>query len=183
MVKLTSACVGKKAMGEKKSRLARSGLRGIARFCALQKLYGLEFRSSLMDVMKRYAEIDDKRGTEECDVALLSDSVSVSEMDKMFLKRLLEEYQSNSEKIDQAIRGNLSRTWSMERLDPVTKCILRLGITELEFFPEIPENVIFNEYIEIAKAFFETQEVAFINGLLNKVAKELRVTVESAVSV
>lgn len=214
-------------MEEKKKRLARSGLRGMARFCALQKLYEVEFEADLLgskDALQKFPELVEsgedkatkeveKRGTtvtitenNECttknkdtitphsktteeekktwnkestgflklDAVFLSDSVSVSNMDKTFLIRLLKECYKNLDEIDQIIKSNLSETWSIGRLDPVTKCILRLGITEIMRFPETPENVIFNEYIEIAKAFFETSEVAFINGLLNKVGKKLR---------
>lgn len=181
-------------MEEKKKRLAKSGLRGVARFCALQKLYETEFESDLLkvrdifqnsekNVEKSSDTISTKDGrnaknegslSEEFDMAFLSDSISVSEMDREFLKNLLNNCYENLETIDQFIRSSLAETWSLERLDPVTKCILRLGITEIIYFPETPENVIFNEYVEIAKAFFEKSEVAFINGLLNKVGQKAR---------
>lgn len=197
-------------MEEKKKRLAKSGLRGVARFCALQKLYETEFESDLLKVRdifqnsekdksaesnnnkvsQTFARDAEKSGgiigtkdgrnakskvpSDELDMAFLSDSISVSEMDREFLKNLLNNCYENLETIDQFIRSSLAETWSLERLDPVTKCILRLGITEIIYFPETPENVIFNEYVEIAKAFFEKSEVAFINGLLNKVGQKVR---------
>lgn len=153
-------------MEESKKRRAKSGLRGVARFCALQTLYRSEFCDS--SVASVLSETD--KGVE----AFLTESISVFEMDKVFFKRLLDESSKNLSDIDAIIAKNLSKTWSMDRLDPVTKCILQLGVTELMCFKQTPSNVIFNEYIEIAKAFFDTTEVSFINGLLNKVADSVR---------
>ena len=149
-----------------KKRRTKSGLRGVARFCALQTLYRSEFCNST--VASVLGESD--KGAE----AFLTESISVSEMDKVFLKQLLDESSKNLSDVDAIIAKNLSKSWSMDRLDPVTKCILQLGITELMCFKETPSNVIFNEYIEIAKAFFDTPEVSFINGLLNKAADSVR---------
>lgn len=157
---------------EKKKRLKGSGLRGLARFCALQNVYEREFNLSSgrdnvgSDTNTTFVE------------AFLSDAVSISDMDKEFLCRLLTQCNKNVVETDKIINGSLSKNWSMSRLDPVTKCILRLGVTELRFFEEIPSNVIFNEYIELAKSFFDTPEVSFINGLLNKVAEEVRAKTE-----
>lgn len=158
-------------MEEKKKRLAKSGLRGVARFCALQKLYETEFET---DFMKDSGSVEKRSPKEDYDAALLSDSIEVSEMDKVFLRELLKACYENLLDVDQVIQDNLSKTWNIKRLDPVTKGILRLGITELMCFPKTPDSVIFNEYIEVAKAFFETPEVSFINGLLNKAGAKLR---------
>lgn len=149
-----------------KERRAKSGLRGVARLCALQMLYKYEFyNGSVTDVI---VKSDD--GFE----ALLTESISISGMDKNFCKHLLDNSIKNLSEIDNIIIKNLSTNWKIERLDPVIKCILRLGITELLYFPKIPSKVIFNEYIEIAKAFFDTLNVSFVNGLLNKAAGYLR---------
>ena len=153
-------------MEENKKRRAKSGLRGVARFCALQTLYRSEFCNG--SVASGLGE------SEKCTEAFLTESISVSDMDKDFFKRLLDESSKNLMDVDRIIAENLSKSWSMDRLDSVTKCILRLGITELMCFKETPSNVIFNEYIEIAKAFFDTPEVSFINGLLNKAADFIR---------
>ncbi|MBR1734332.1 MAG: transcription antitermination factor NusB [Alphaproteobacteria bacterium] len=150
-------------MKEETKRKEKSGLRGISRFCALQNLYQSEFEN--------VAGISPKEGISE---AVLTESISLSDMDKKFLKELLDKTQQNLLEIDKVIENHLSKNWTIDRLDPVVKCILRLGITELLFFKNIPSNVVFNEYIEIAKAFLDIGEVSFINGLLNKVEKSVR---------
>ena len=52
--------------------------------------------------------------------------------------------------------------------------LLRLGTCELRFMQDAPDTVVFNEYIEIAKAFFETKDVSFANGILNAIAEDNR---------
>lgn len=150
-------------------RRKRSGLRGISRFCALQNLYRSEFFDHISDV-----GVINGNKSEEFSKAFLTESISLADMDEKFFKQLFEQTRGNLHKVDSVIAKNLSKNWSIDRIDPVAKCILRLGITELMFFKDTPPNVIFNEYIEIAKAFFERPEVSFINGVLNKVAESVR---------
>lgn len=134
--------------------------------CAVQTLYGNEFAKN--DIKKVIADF------KQNGQAFLSESISVSEMDTDFFSQLLEATSSNLSAIDEIISTKLAATWKPDRLDPVIRSILRLGVSELMNFPEIPTNVIFNEYIEISKAFFGTNDVAFVNGLLNKAAKKIR---------
>ena len=150
----------------KGARRSRSGLRGIARFCAIQVLYRNEFENANFEQL-----IDSfEKGGE----AFISEELSITDMDKDFFKKLLESASPNIDYLDDLISRKLSSDWKIERLDPVVKSILRLGITELRYFQEIPANVIFNEYIEISKAFFDSRDVSFINGLLNEACNEIR---------
>jgi N utilization substance protein B len=153
-------------MESKKERGLKSGLRGIARFCAVQMMYRAELCSC--PIAKIVDEFD-KDGS-----VLLSENISVSEMDRAFFRELLAAAEENLNDIDAIICANLSKNWKFERLDSVTRSILRLGIAELKCFRKIPLGVILNEYIEISKAFFDTKEVSFINGLLHEASTCLR---------
>lgn len=102
---------------------------------------------------------------------LITESISTSEMDLDFFRQLIKTVEENLSNIDEIIAKNLSDKWKMDRLDNVMKSILRLGAAELLYLQNIPPNVVFNEYIEISKLFFEKSEVAFVNGLLNSIAK------------
>lgn len=53
------------------------------------------------------------------------------------------------------------------------KIILIIAITELDYFPLTPARVVINEYIEISKVFSTDRSNIFINGILDKYAKEL----------
>ena len=59
-------------------------------------------------------------------------------------------------------------------LDPVELAILRIGVCELAHHPEIPFRVIINEAVELAKVFGAEQSHRYINGVLDKVARDLR---------
>ena len=74
--------------------------------------------------------------------------------------------------IDAKIR-TLADNWDFERLAVVDRNILRLAVYEMLFRPEIPPIVSINEAIEIAKKFSTAESGKFVNGLLDRVKKEL----------
>ncbi|HUB67421.1 MAG TPA: transcription antitermination factor NusB [Candidatus Methylacidiphilales bacterium] len=74
--------------------------------------------------------------------------------------------------IDAKIRA-LADNWDFERLAVVDRNILRLAVYEMLFRPEIPPVVSINEAIEIAKKFSTAESGKFVNGLLDRVKKEL----------
>jgi N utilization substance protein B len=74
--------------------------------------------------------------------------------------------------VDAKIR-TLADNWDFERLAAVDRNVLRLAVYEMLFRPEIPPVVSINEAIEIAKKFSTAESGAFVNGLLDRVKKEL----------
>ena len=75
------------------------------------------------------------------------------------------------EEIDEKIKEHLSKDWEFDRLDNVDKAILRLGVYEI-LYTDLPYQVVINESIEIAKLLSTQQATRFINGMLDKIAKE-----------
>ena len=74
--------------------------------------------------------------------------------------------------VDAKIR-TLADNWDFERLAVVDRNILRLAVYEMLFRPEIPPVVSINEAIEIAKKFSTAESGSFVNGLLDRVKKDL----------
>ena len=74
--------------------------------------------------------------------------------------------------VDAKIR-TLADNWDFERLAVVDRNILRLAVYEMLFRPEIPPVVSINEAIEIAKKFSTADSGKFVNGLLDRVKKDL----------
>ena len=68
----------------------------------------------------------------------------------------------------------LPRRWKFARLDRILAEILGCAAYELSHRPDVPVAVIINEYVEITKAFYEGDEIGFINGVLQEVAQNLR---------
>ena len=60
------------------------------------------------------------------------------------------------------------------RLDPVERAILRIGTWELLSRPDIPYRVVLNEAVLLAKKFGAEQGHTFVNGVLDRLARELR---------
>jgi N utilization substance protein B len=149
---------------EHKERKFRGGLRSVSRFCAVQMLYQAAITGT---GLSRIASESKKRLE-----AVLSEDISVSDMDAEFFQLLLETVEKHWEQLDEAVSMNLSSNWRIDRLDSVMRAILRLGAAELLHLKDIPANVIFNEYIEISKSFFGKSDVAFVNGLLNSIMRQ-----------
>lgn len=77
------------------------------------------------------------------------------------------------EELDRQIGGYL-RNWSMYRLGSVERNALRIGAWEVIHCPEIPAPILVNEAIDLAKFFSETKSGKFVNGVMDKFAKDAR---------
>lgn len=71
-----------------------------------------------------------------------------------------------------AIEPHLSRTWT--EVSPIERGILLMAACEFSHFPEVPYRVILNEAIDLAKDYGATDGHKFINGVLDKLALDLR---------
>ncbi len=94
--------------------------------------------------------------------------------DEKFLAKLLAGVLKQQEEIDTIIVRNLSENWSKERMDYVMMGLLRAAVYELSSSPKLPFKIIINEYMNIARAFFNEKESGFVNGILDKIAREVR---------
>jgi len=67
-----------------------------------------------------------------------------------------------------------SKNWRLERMARVDRNVLRLATFELAHEPEVPAEVVINEAIEVAKRYGASESPAFVNGLLDRIAQELK---------
>lgn len=89
---------------------------------------------------------------------------------KPFIKALVTGVESNNEKIDQEIKGNL-KGWSLSRISKISLAILRLSVYEILFEPTIPVGVTINEAVELAKEYGSKDDAPYINGVLSAIEK------------
>jgi N utilization substance protein B len=68
----------------------------------------------------------------------------------------------------------LTKNWELERIAKMDIILLKIGITELQIFPEIPTKVTLNETIEISKYYSTPKSNTFINGVLDKAIDRLK---------
>lgn len=73
---------------------------------------------------------------------------------------------------DRLLRANVAG-WSVERMQPVDRNILRLGLYELLECPDVPPAVVLNEAVELARAFGGGESWAFVNGILDDLRRHL----------
>lgn len=90
-----------------------------------------------------------------------------------FADGLVRGAKQNQPKIDQLI-ARCTEHWDLDRMAAVDRNILRLAVYELLFQFDVPPKVIINEAIEIAKKFGTAESSRFINGVLDRIHKELR---------
>lgn len=95
-----------------------------------------------------------------------------SEIDEEYFQMLVREVPLFHQELEAHIVPMLDRDF--EDVDPVERAILRIGAYELEYREDIPRNVVINESVELAKTFGAELSYKFINGVLDKVANELR---------
>lgn len=97
---------------------------------------------------------------------------SISEEAQQYFTRLARGTRDQQERIDSVIRRYL-KGWSFSRLAIVDRVILRLALYELLFTPEVPEKVVVNEAIDLAKTFSTEKSGKFVNGILGAVINDL----------
>ncbi|MDX9925362.1 MAG: transcription antitermination factor NusB [Ignavibacteriaceae bacterium] len=93
--------------------------------------------------------------------------------DKEFTEKLVNSVLSHQKEVDNIIKERLAN-WDMERIALIDRLLLRIGITEILYFNDIPPKVSMNEVIEIAKDFSTSNSSKFINGILDTFLNELR---------
>ncbi len=103
-----------------------------------------------------------------------SDKHTLAKTDVEYFKLLLRGTIKDNDELDKQISKLLDRP--VDELDAIERAILHIGCYELEHHLEIPWRVVVNESIELAKLFGAEESHKYINGILDKVAKELRST-------
>lgn len=96
-----------------------------------------------------------------------------SELDKEFCKDLINNVVANRKLLDNYIVDRVAN-WEMDRIALIDKILLRIGLGEILYFPDIPPKVSINEVIEIAKEYSTSNSGKFINGILDAVLNELK---------
>ena len=95
------------------------------------------------------------------------------EDDTDFIEKLFTVAGKLDDEYHQLIAAN-TKNWEVDRLPLTDRVILQMAIAEMITFPNIPVKVTINEYIEVAKRYSTPKSRAFINGILDVIAKELK---------
>ena len=104
----------------------------------------------------------------------LAEARGYDKIDADYFKSLLEGAIAAAPDLERAIAPHLDREYS--RLSPVERGILLLAGYELAHRPEVPYRAVINEAVELAKDYGGTDGYKFVNGVLDKLAAQLRAT-------
>ncbi len=139
--------------------------RSAARLAAVQALYQMEISGrGAVDVVEEFVH---HRFGEEIE------GERIAMADEAFFRDLVRGVIQRQTDIDRSVNGVL-RNWKLERLDATLRALLRTATFELLGMADVPPKVIINEYIEIGHAFLPAQDVGFVNGALDSLARSKR---------
>ncbi len=146
--------------------------RRVGREYALKMLFALQLSKDqeetnqlLVNFWENFRFADDDLGE-----PLAAADVPLATSSRLFAESLVNGVVEFRSVIDKKI-SEIAKNWSLERMAPVDLSILRIGAYELLYLPEIPDSVVIDEAIEIAKRYGTKDSPSFINGLLDKIAK------------
>ena len=130
--------------------------RRIIREKVLQLLYAFEMNAANIEPMikETLADVEDPA-------------------DKEFANNLINQIILNEKKLDELIKARVDN-WDLSRIALIDRILLRIGICEILFFPDIPPKVSINEAIEIAKDYSTSSSGKFINGILDAILADLK---------
>ncbi|MCK9163034.1 MAG: transcription antitermination factor NusB [Bacteroidales bacterium] len=114
------------------------------------------------NALKYLKEYDGKSDIE------LDESFDIEFITGLFLNTI-----NNDEYFKELIDGRI-QNWDLDRIALMDVIIIKMGLAELIYCPEIPVNVTLNEYVELAKEFSTQKSKLFVNGLLDKLMVDLR---------
>ena len=145
--------------------------RSVARLAAVQALYQMEVSGAGVEAVVR--EFSDHRfdralGGEE------GEGAPMAAADEAFFAELVRGVVEHHRGIDPAIARRLAQGWRLDRLDATVRAILRAGAFELSHRPDVPVEVVINEYVDLARSFFEGPEPGFVNAALDGLARDVR---------
>tara|TARA_B100000029_G_scaffold167863_1_gene164064 strand:- start:123 stop:614 length:492 start_codon:yes stop_codon:yes gene_type:complete len=102
-----------------------------------------------------------------------SDKIVLSDDIAKYTYRLIESTIDKCSDVDKYITSKL-KNWDLKRIALIDKLILRLSITEMYFFDDVPPKVSIVEGVEIAKIFGNSDSSAFINGVLDSIYNDFK---------
>ncbi|MDX1482859.1 MAG: transcription antitermination factor NusB [Alphaproteobacteria bacterium] len=147
-----------------------AGPRTAARLAAVQALYQIELTGAPVDqVIEEFLSGARPEPDQEDDVV-----TGLPAPDPILFSAVVTGVTTNRERLDQRIAAALSAGWTVPRLEILVRLILEAGAFELIHLDDIPAKVSINEYVDVAKAFFDGAEPGLINGVLDAVAAEGR---------
>jgi N utilization substance protein B len=132
-----------------------------------------DYNEALLMLYKNIQQFKESQGN-HCSIAsLFKETSEDEESDKEFYKRLYTLTLAHNREYEERIEQKL-QNWELERMMGIDIILLKMALCEFTEFPSIPVKVTINEYIELAKTYSSAKSKQFINGMLDKIAVDLK---------
>ncbi|MEO0328788.1 MAG: transcription antitermination factor NusB [Pseudomonadota bacterium] len=140
--------------------------RGSARLYAVQALYQMDLsQTSIARIVEEYETL--RIGKEV-------DGETYLEADLAWFRGLVGGVVKEQTVLDPIIHNILVADWPLSRIETLLRAVLRCGAFELIYRTHVPVRVVISEYLEIAKAFFDEEEIRLVNAVLDRLARDQR---------
>lgn len=140
--------------------------RTVARLAAVQALYQMELAGEGVETV--ITEFSNHRFDTDIE------GEPLAEADEPYFADVVRGVIDSQREIDASVKARLASNWRLERLDATLRALLRCGAWELAHKTEVPKEIVIDEYVELAKAFFDEAEARFVNAALDGVARDVR---------
>ena len=140
--------------------------RTVSRLAAVQALYQMELAGEGVEtVITEFANF-----RFDADI----EGQALAEADEAYFADIVRGVIESQREIDTAVKARLASNWRLERIDATLRALLRCGAWELMHKADVPKEIVIDEYVELAKAFFDDAEAKFVNAALDGVARDVR---------
>lgn len=140
--------------------------RAVARLAAVQALYQMDLTGQgARDIVKEFELFRLKQDL---------DGETLRAIDMNWFDGIVSGVVAHQRPIDGAIDEALKAGWPLARIDITLRAVLRAGVFELMHRPEVPVRAVLSEYVEVTKAFFAEDEPRLANGVLDRIARNVR---------
>ena len=129
-----------------------------SRIIAFQAIFSWDAGGETLEDLLQFSWVDSKQNLDESDLS--------------FSRILIAGTIENIEQIDELIKTHLAKNWTFDRLNKVTRAILRISIFSIIHQKEISPSIVIDEAIDLAKQFDSDESFKFINAMLDTIRKE-----------
>lgn len=157
------------------ARMARSS----ARLAAVQALYQMDVAGTGIEVVieefvrDRFTAPPPPEKDEVPPAPDLGEDATIG-ADATFFSELVRGTVRRQRDVDPMIDRSLAEGWRLVRIDSLVRAILRVGVFELLERPDVPARVVISEYIDVARAFYDADEPRVVNGVLDRLTRQVR---------
>ena len=146
--------------------MSRAEKRRGARLSVVQALYEMEVGGrGVVEAMAEFEAFWIGKEVEE---------IELPKAELAFFRDILGGVVREQRLVDRTVDDLLANNWPLKRVEAVVRAILRAGAYELAFRKDVPGRAVISEYVAVARAFYEGEEIGMVNAVLDKMARDFR---------